>query len=209
MKLRWSFIVCLMTLTMHAQDFEGVITYKSEYPINKTALSNDELKKELGTDVTTYFKNGYYKELTNSRFISYQLFRHNDSMVYYKHNIKSDSLFYSKVNTDKKETFSYKIEKRTDTILGYICDKLIVEGGYGTKTYYYTSELSLNPEYYKNFTIGNKYDIMKLMKAIYLKLEMTYDAISVRVVATEVKKQKLENSVFDIPKHQYMIEQNM
>ena len=209
MKRIGTLILSVITMTLSAQDFEGIVTYTCEYPINKTALTDEELKKELGTDVTTYFKNGYYKEHTNSRFLSYQLFRHNDSMVYYKNNSKSDTLFYSKVNSKKKEVFSYQIEKRTDTILGYICDKLIVNDGYGTKTYYYSSELSLDPEYYKNFTIGNKYAITKLMKAIYLKLEMTYEAITVSLVATEVKWQKLEQSVFEIPKHDYLLERNM
>ena len=77
-------------------------------------------------------------------------------------------------------TDAYEISKKTDTILGYVCDQLAVKDKYGTKTYYYSSELSLNPSYYKNFTSSNKDKIVSLMQAVYLRLDMSFPEISVQ-----------------------------
>lgn len=200
------FLIAFLTSTfLFSQDFEGIVTYKVTYPINNTNLSEQELKAQMGTDVSTYYKNGYYKEDTNSNFMSYQLFRHKDTLVYYKNNIKSDTLFFHRTDAKTDDTFSYDIEKKTDTILGFICDKLSIKDQYGTKTYYYSSELSLDPNYYKNFTVLNKDKIVKLMQAVYLRLEMSYPALSVDIIATDVKRKKLKTSTFNIPQHQVLI----
>jgi agmatine/peptidylarginine deiminase len=191
---------------MYSQDFEGIITYKIEYTSNNTKLSDKELQEEMGTDVTTYFKNGYYKEDTNSQFMSYQLYRHKDTLVYFKNNTKSDTLYFHKTTAKADVDFSYEISKKTDTILGYVCDQLAVKDKYGTKTYYYSSELSLNPSYYKNFTSSNKDKIVSLMQAVYLRLDMSFPEISVHIIATDVRRKKLKKSTFKLPKHTALIE---
>ncbi|OUS00725.1 hypothetical protein A9Q86_08165 [Flavobacteriales bacterium 33_180_T64] len=209
MKPKLFLIVFLIATALYSQDFEGVVTYKVEYPKNNSSLTEQELKKELGTAVTTYFKNGFYKEHTNSKFMSYQLFRHTDSLIYYKNDSKSDTLLFYRADTKTGEEFSYEIEKKTDTILGYICDKLSIKDKYGTKTYYYSSKLSLDPNYYKSFTISNKDKVVMLMQAIYLRLEMSYSALSIDIIATDIKRKKLKKSTFRIPKHRVLIESKL
>jgi len=149
MKLLLTFVTFLFTITLFSQDFEGVVTYKMSFSNNKTELSIQQLEERMGSDVKTYFKDGYYLEETNSDFMSYQQYSPKDSTIYYKNNIKSDTIFFNKVNKKTDEEFTYKIEKKTDTILDYVCDKLTVKDQYGTKVYYYSSKLSLNPDYYE------------------------------------------------------------
>jgi hypothetical protein len=72
------------------------------------------------------------------------------------------------------------------------------------KTYYYSSMYSLDPEFCKNYTISKKYEIMKIMKSVYLRLEMEYDSLIVNIKAISIKKTQLENDVFNIPRHKIL-----
>ncbi len=206
MKQVLTILIFLFTSSIFSQDFEGVVTYNINYTVNTPELSIEELKTTMGVDVVTYFKDGAYLEKTNSTFMSYQQYTPKDTLVYFKNNIKSDTLFYYKVNTKTNATFTYQIEKETDTILGYVCDKLIINDKYGSKTYYYSNKLALNPEYYKFFLTSNKDKIVKLMQAIYLRLEMNFPAFTVDITATKVKRKKLKKSLFKLPKDQILIE---
>ncbi|WP_397362520.1 hypothetical protein [Olleya sp. R77988] len=208
MKQLFTLFNLLASIMLYSQEFEGTVTYKMDYTIKSSELDLQELKKLMGTEAKTHFKDGFYLEKTDSDFMSYQLYSPKDTLVYYKNNIKSDTIKYNRVNTKTEEEFTYKIEKNTDTILGYKCDKLIFKDKYGIKTYYYSSELSLDPEDYKFFLVSNKNKIVSLMKAIYLRLEMTFPAFTVDIIATEVKHTQLKKSLFKLPKDHNLIDGN-
>lgn len=205
-------IILLITIlvfnmtSIFSQDFEGIIEYEINFMPKSTDYSIEFMEKELGKKATTYIKNGFYKELTNSKFMSYQLFRYDKDKIYYKHDISGDTLFFSSTIEKKPYKFEYKIEKKADTVLNIICDRLTYTDNYGTKIYYYSSEYSLNPKYYKNFTINNKYEILKLMKSVYLKLVMEYDFFNIEIIATDIKRKKLENETFKIPEGKVLTE---
>ena len=164
------------------------------------------LEKELGKNVTSYFKNGYYKEITNSNFMGFQLFRHEENKIYYKHSLKDDTLWYSSTIAEHNIEFNYEIVENADTILGVSCDKLIYKDSSGTKSYYYSSEYSLDPEYYRNFTYYNKYEVLKLMRAIYLQFEMETALFKLKVTAINIKRKKLKDRIFRIPKHKQLVQ---
>ncbi len=188
-----------------SQDFEGIIKYDVSYIAKKDYVSVDFLEKEMGTKTITYIKNGFYKELTNSRVMGFLRYCHKEDKIYFSDYEGSDTIKYFSCILDEKGKFEYEIFEKTDTILGEICDKLVVKDNYGTKTYYYSSQYSLNPAFYKNYTLSNKYEILKLMKSIYLKLEMEYEPYIVSIEATEIERKKLKRKILKLPKHKVLL----
>ena len=193
-------------LSVLSQDFEGIIEYEQSYSNNKTNLSIKELHEMFGTHVTSYLKNGYYKEITDSEYMSYQLYRYKDNMIYYKDNFNSDTLFYKATNLKHDIPLNHKLEKNADTILGYACDKLIITDDYGTREYFFSDKLTLNPDYYKNYSYINKDKIVALMKAYYLRLRMTYSSFTVDIIAKNIKHKKLSRRIFELPKKRINVE---
>lgn len=191
----------------YSQDFEGVIEYKTNFIPKSNEYTVQFLEAEFGKKITTYIKNGFYKEVTEAKFMSYQLFRYDKNRIYFKNEIEDDTLKYTSTIAKQKSDFTYDIFKKSDTILNVVCDKLVYKDNYGIKTYYYSSEYSLDPEFYKDYTYSNKYDKVKLLKSIYLKLVMEYEPFIVEITATSIKRKKLRKKVFKIPKHKILIEQ--
>ena len=205
-------LVLIFTLTatsLYAQNFQGIVEYEMSYIIKDSTLTVEGLEKEMGKKVITYFKKGCYKEITDSEFMSYTLFRHQDNRVYFKHSTDVDTLGYFSTLDDSDQKFDYKIVEQADSILGEVCDLLIVHDRYGTKKHYYSSKYSLDPKYYRNFTASNMNKTAKLKKAIYLRLEMEYDPYIITVEAKKIKRKRLSNKIFKVPKHKVLVEFRM
>jgi len=146
-------------------------------------LTEEMLNEQFGSEVTTYIKNGYYKEVTDATFMSYQLYRYPDTSIYYMNTVNDVTLWVVKTNSKPSADFEYEINDSN-----------------GGRTYYYSNELSLNPEYYVHFNYSSKDKITALMKSVYLRLTMTYPGFTVDVIATKIKKKKLNDNEFDYPK---------
>lgn len=183
-----------------AQDFEGYIEYEIAYKVHTPTISIESLEQNFGTKSRTYFKNGFYKEITNSTYYSFQLFRYDKSEIYFTHEV-DDTLRISSIEAkDKNQKFEYEVFENAATVLGINCHKLVVKDGFGTKSYYYSSKYSLDAEFYRGFTSSNKDKILDLMEAVYLKLDMEYPYYTVFIEATKIKREKLNPTCFQIPK---------
>lgn len=181
------------------QSFEGIIEYKIEYKNINPGLNAEEIKNTLGEKTMCFIKDGFYLEKTETEFMGFQLFRAQDSAIYYYNSSSDDTLFIQNTAVTQKHSFEYSITQNADTILGYSCDKIEVEDKYGTISYYFNKSLALNPEYYRNYTLNNKHEIMKIMKSVYLRLEMSYPYFDINIIATRITPKKLKNKIFKLP----------
>jgi len=162
---------------------------------------------------TTVFttKKGSFKEISNGRFKPFQLYNTAEpTKLYYKENVQSDTLFYIDYNRYSNFRNSYKIEKNADTILGYVCHKLIVKSK--TKNsethYYFAPKLKQNPEHYKEFKHDDLNNLMRLTESIILKYDnfgggMVITREAVKVESVRIPKRKLK-----IPKAQVLIDKS-
>jgi hypothetical protein len=205
MKFLTTLIILLNFSICFSQEFEGIVEYDMTVTPKTDQYTADFLKKEFGTKVVLYYKSGFYKEVTvGAKFMSFQLYKNDENKIYYKHQIEDDTLRFKNAIADKNENFDFEIEKNADTVLGKICNKLILKDNYGTKTYFYSSEYKLDPKDYEKYTYANKNELIKVMQAIYLKLIMEYQQFTVELIATKVNRKKLRKREFRIPKHKYI-----
>ncbi len=195
--------ICL-TLMFHScrknNSFEGVITYENEVISKVDSLSAEEILGEVSTKDILFIKDGFYKLISNSDFLHFMLWRSIDESVYFYHLSDSMVLWHSKTNKISEFQPNFKLKKNVDTILEYPCDELsfIAENGRITK-YYFSSQFALEPKFYKNYTHLFKYDIMKLMKSVYLGLTIENDQIISKTRAIKIENIKLEDDIFKVP----------
>ncbi len=191
----------------YAQDFEGVVHYKKSYTAKSTSVSINNLETVFGTQSVVYIKNGFYKTIDDVDVMGMQLFRYTENRLYF-FNKGKDTLFYrSTLDNRLKEKFTYTLKKKTDTILGIVCDQLEIKVSPNiTFVYYFSSKYSLDPSFYKNFTFINKNEILNRMKAVYLRFRVITSEYIYTSEAVDIEKRKLSQSIFDIPKYKILIE---
>lgn len=189
---------------MQAQSFEGYIEYKIEYTPKSNSITEKDLIDSGGDSTKTYYKNGYYLDICDSQFMSYQLFRHDKNAIFHKKRIESDTLVKVSTIANKNEKFEFEIHKNVDTILGYLCDKLIVNDSNVKTTYYYSSKLSIDPAFYKNLTVMNKNKIVEIMKSCYLRFVHENEYFIADAIAVKVKREVLNDKIFEIPEYKYL-----
>ncbi len=198
----WVFI----PTNIEAQNFQGIVHYEASFIVHNNNLSVEYLEKQMGRDIITYFKDGFYKEVTESDFMCYQLFRHDQNRIYFKNKLDRDTLRFSAVLKEEVNEFKYEVLENVDTILGNVCNVLIVEGMYGKVRYYYSSNFPIDPIFYSKYTLNNKNKIVEIMKSIYLRLEMEYPEFTVTVEAKEIVEKRLRKREFKVPKHKILSE---
>jgi hypothetical protein len=197
----YTLILLLVSTLSFSQDFEGIINYDITYEkIDENITVNiKELEEFLGKKSTFITKDGAYKQLSEGKFMAFQIYNPNESKLYYKDIIQSDTLYFNDLKKFENTEFEYEIIKNADTILNHVCHKLIYKNAESEEHYYFSSDLKQNPKYFQNFTVGNKNKLTELMKSVYLRYDVIYYGISIKSIATEIKHQKMNNTEFDIP----------
>ncbi len=181
-------------------DFEGIIEYQISY-IPKDGQSVKTLEKQFGKSATTYIKNGFYKELSNSSFMNYQVYRSADTAVYFTNQNRNDTLTKMNVYESKNEEKVYSFQDHADTILGYECTRLRIEGPRNSYEYYYNKNLSIDPSGYENFGYSDKNKVTKMIESVYLRLRIESPSFVMDICARSIEPKHLDDREFDLPKH--------
>lgn len=209
----WGFLLCtLLSIGMYScsnevpeEYFEGVlysdVTYSSKID---TITAQEIFGKEYAKEVL-YVKSGFFKLNTSPSAVSMMLWRHTDPKIYFFKDQK-DTLWHMPASQNNSPDFKHFFIHGADTILGHICDALVIDYGATVLTYYYSPEFNLNPELYSDLTYNSKNKVMQLLKSptLRLKIESAFGVIDSRV--TKIEQKKLTDNVFDIPEHKVLLE---
>ncbi len=203
MKLYIYFSILFLGLSSCSKsEFEGEIHYQT----GKIVIFNKELDEDRvmaffgNTTVTSFKPGGFYRDESDAKKYAVQLWRAEDTAVYYLSSATADTALRFKTNTEKRKKFLKKVEENACTILGYECDMLEVITDRGLKRYYYSKDLPLDPKVYAGFTNSNKDKIMELMPYAYLKIELENKDFKIDFTATKIVEKAVDSSVFELPK---------
>jgi hypothetical protein len=163
------FLIFIIYLKSHTQNFEGKVEYKISYKVITDKESETSLEKDLGTKMTLTIKNGFCKEVTNSEYGNLNLFNPKENRLYFTDKFTPNTLYYYDGNKEPNTKATYEIIKNAETILGHLCDKLIYKTENYEIVYFYSEDLKSDPKYVKSFTYLNKNKKLEIMKAICLK----------------------------------------
>jgi hypothetical protein len=184
--------------------FEGDITYKFDLKKKDSSFDETTIITYPAKTTTNIYKDGNWLQKPDDGMIEYSYFNHSDNKNYWK--LKgTDTLFYELGNESREgevdSTLKSKIEYNTDTILGFVCNRLIIQTQNLRLTIIYSPSFAINPAWYQNTKMGCYNVIYSLTKSVYLKsIVETNDYIS-EMVAQEVNERKILDAEFpDISK---------
>jgi ABC-type tungstate transport system permease subunit len=189
------------------QNFEGVLESKVTYISKIDSLSATELFGQSSAKDVTYVKDGFFKVTSTTDFMSLMLWRHMDTTLYSFNKSSGDTLWFDRTNSHPRSIVEHQIIRNADTILNYVCDALVIINDKDkVLTYYYSPELSLNPEFYLNATNSANYEVMKLIKSVTLRIKIESSYGIVDSEAVKITHTKLDDKLFDIPTHSVLRE---
>lgn len=200
-------VLCLGPWRSIAQNFEGVILGATTYESKIDSLSAEDLFGQSFSLDETYIKDGFFKVNSSTDFMSMMLWRSVDTTLYWFSKSTGDTLWYDKTYSHPATIEDYYFVEKADSVAGYLCDALVILKENGTiSTYYYSPELSLDPEYYRYATNSAKDKVVALIKSVYLKLVIESDYGRIESKALQVKWKELPDEFFALPKYKTLLE---
>lgn len=123
------------SLFASAQNFEGKIVYHNTYTSKSPRVKDEQLNSMMGTRQDYYVKGGNYKSEMNGTLVLWQLYINKDNKLYDKL-ASSPTVLWNSGDVNNDEVISSEIHKGTTTILGYLCDELVLTCKSGIQKYY-------------------------------------------------------------------------
>lgn len=198
MKTPLSLLVCVFVFSFSsAQSFEGKITYENNYQSKLSNVNSEQLNSMMGTKQVYVIKENNYKSAFNGVFTKLQIYRGEENKSYTL-TAKSDTLYWEDYSENKDVAVSFEIKQKQDTVLGILCDVLIVISPKSKTSFYFNSKYRVNSELFKQHNYGNWYYCISKTKALPLKTVFETDQFILTSTATEITPMKLAENVFEI-----------
>ncbi|PSL44867.1 hypothetical protein CLV51_105240 [Chitinophaga niastensis] len=190
-------LLSFSSLTCLAQSFEGKITYANSCKSKLPNLKDEQLNSMMGTTQEYYIKGDNYKSTFNGSFIKSQIYSGAENRSYTL-TAKSDTLYWEDYGQNKDVATTYEIEKGKETIMGVLCDVLIVSAPHSKAYYYYNGKYGIDPELFKRHLYGNWYYFISKTRSLPLKTVYENDQFILTSIAVNIAPAKLDDSLFKI-----------
>jgi len=182
----------------YAQSFEGKVTYKNSYKSKIPNMTDEQFSTMMGTNQEYVIKGANYKTTMDGTLLQWQMYLPQDKKLYTKMS-NSEAIFYNDATVNNEEVISAVINKGVTDVLGYKCDELILTCKSGVQKFYYNSGLKLDGALFKDHKFGNWYEVLSRTNAVPLKISIDTPQFQMESVATQVKQQPVEGSIFTLP----------
>jgi hypothetical protein len=176
---KWRLLVMVMFSVLseiNAQDpiyFEGEITYSINTVRKDSSYDLSNVLTYPADTIKALYKNGDWIHRFHSKLFEYYYFNHVKNREYWKINVYDTLLgrpgeFRGGAKEDS--LISTQILLNTDTILGLVCNRLILRTYAATLTLIFSPQIRTNPDWYELSKL-NYYDVVyRNMKSYYLKM---------------------------------------
>ena len=111
----------------------------------------------------------------------------------------SDTLIWINGAINSDTVVSYSIQETDEVILGYECQVFIVETTNGTGKYFFSKDLKVDPENFKDHHYGNFALVSSQTQSVSLRVEIDNDTLNIIYEAVEITEMNLDDSFFRIP----------
>jgi len=197
MRTLFLFFLLITPLISRSQAFEGKISYTNSYRSKTPHLNDQQLGTMMGTTQDYYIKGADYKSIFNGTFVKMQLYRSDENRSYAL-TAKSDSLYWEDYSKNNDIATRIVVEKAKETVVGVICDVLVVYTPKTKTSYYYNTKYAVDPARFEQHNFGNWYYLLSKTKALPLKTISENDQFILISTAVSITPMKLEGSLFEI-----------
>lgn len=191
------FITSLLSVSAINENFEGKITYQVRYHSRIPNISSDQLTAMMGTEQEFYYKAGNYKSAVNGTTMEYMMYIADSCKMYMKM-VKMDLLMWTDATKETDQILQTQLNKNVDTILGFVCDELIIQSKNSTHKYYFNTAFNINPTESANHKASNWSAYLSAAKALPLKMIIETEQFVAESVAVQYKKEALAASIIKI-----------
>ncbi|HKG07037.1 MAG TPA: hypothetical protein VKB19_11290 [Pedobacter sp.] len=181
-----------------SQSLEATIVYKNTYKSKYPNLTDAQLTELLGTVQNYYIKGENYKSVSDGKMMQWQLYRGPENKIYNKMS-NSDKAMVLDASINEDQVISVKVEKNAATILGYKCDKLILQCKSGVQNYFFAPNLFIDKKLYSKHAYGNYYAFLSASNSAPLKMTIDAPTFYMEGIATSVSLGKVSDDIFKLP----------
>lgn len=115
----------MATISASAQLFEGKVTYKVSFVSRTPGMTSDQFASLMGDTQEYFIKGSHYKSVFNGKLMQWGLYVPADLKLYTKM-ANSETLLWNDVGVNTDQVMKAELNKGKETILGYLCDELIL-----------------------------------------------------------------------------------
>ncbi|TDO21277.1 hypothetical protein [Pedobacter duraquae] len=193
-------LLMLSPLMCLAQSFEGKITYSNGYQSKSSKLTDAQLATMMGTTQNYYIKGADYKSDFNGSYIKMQLYKGKENRGYTLTS-KSDSLYWEDYSKNSDVATNFEVQKGKETVMGVLCDALIVYTPTSKTTYYYNNKYGVTPALFNKHAYGNWYYVISKTKTLPLKIISENNQFTLTSTAVSITPMKLADKTFELPQN--------
>ncbi len=200
-------IISLYAVGQTQKYFEGKILYKFSFKADKIPNPDKLLSPLFGNGSTMYFKEGNYRHEYEGGLLEFDLYLKADNKLYQKKR-NNDTIFWNDCSITGDKIQNFLFSSKTDTVLGIICDRLLIQYKDNSETHYYNADsIRTNPDWFENFKLNEEYLIDRKEKSIYLKSEHLFNYFTFIESATKISAEVIDISKFKLPPSPILLQQ--
>lgn len=191
-------IAVFSCLIGYAQSFEGKIVYKNTYKSKIPNVTDDQFVGMMGDTQEYRIKGNNYKSVLNGTMMQWQMYRGVDNRVYFKTS-NAPAIFWRDAAENPDEVQKAEINKGVETIIGKLCDELVLTCKSGIQRYYYDPGIKVDPALFEKHKFGNFGEVVSRTKSLPLKIIVETPQFNIESTATEISAEKIDDKYFEIP----------
>jgi hypothetical protein len=188
-------------------EFEGKIYYTNSFKIKQPTVDSIQLIKNFGSSSIYTYKRGQFIWTSQGSNFQYEIYKSISNLLVDKY---ADAKTLNQIDVFNKvdSLISYTIIENADSICGYNCNAIRVvlqsmkDKSIMKRTIYYSSQLAINPDHFKNYRSYANNRIYPLTKSIPLRIVTEFAGFPVEITmnATKVEQTNISDTEFKIDK---------
>jgi hypothetical protein len=191
-------LLLLLTSAVTAQSFEGKVVFANKYQSRMAGATDEQFNSMMGPVQEYFVKGGSYRITSNGTFFQSQLYVPSENRLYNKMS-NSPSYFWIDGASNPDEVMKAEINKGVVTVLGHLCDEIILTCKSGIQKYYFSPKFLINAKLYEKHKFGNWFEYLSRANAVPLKIYIENQQFSVESIATSIEPMALNDSDFKLP----------
>lgn len=211
MKVLFSVLAFFTTLTISAQNFEGILTYRVERI--KIDDKRDSVSKANSYDTFTItYKNGHYREDFISNDKSFHIYLADSNKTFFINLEDSTCKIRDESNNDNEQSLQVNLLDTLVKVDKVLCKVVRAKYETGYYDYYFSEDVNpISPQFYSEFvnTGWNKY--LAIAKALPIKKVTIFKTLvpggenkwgwSATLIKTDIKA--IDKKLFKLPAMEY------
>lgn len=191
-----------------SNEFEGEIHYAHLYQFRVKGIDTMAILNDFGSSSKYYYKAGSYKWTFEKCRMKEEYFSSTAGKTFDRYT-DSDTLFLQP-DSEGDTLLRFEIFKNADTISGYVCDRIRVlignkfnKDAFLMRLISFSPELAIDPEKFKKFGSYCNYEVYKITRSAFLRIEMIapHWPFVLRMEATKVVPRSVNTEEITIPEN--------